>query len=591
MPTKKSSKNSGPQGHPVSNRAAVTRGAEKHSPLTLASTLTPAQLKQKLHHLIESQGLFHRHQETTFSNRGTVFNWVFDTRALFMQQLAMDVITTLFWHHYRDKLPFQVGGMEVAAIPLVCAIQSKARELGIPLNAFLIRKERKTYSRMRAIEGEITNEPIVLVDDAINSGGSFEKCRVSINRDKPAGFTLAQVTHVFALISFESRRATQWLATHNIQLHRVFTLPDFNVTEASDSPPFTTRYSIAWRAMVKGGWPFHVVPKSAPVVVEDKVFMGTDSGSICAFNSTTGQPLWQHVITGAPERKGIWSTPAVHQGKVYIGGYNGVLYCLNAEDGKVLWQQAACEWIGSTPLIVPRHGMLYVGLEYARPRNPGSVAAFKLDTGERMWESWLRVIQHGSAAYYAGEDIVIFGTNEYTLSAYKPHNGQPVWQFSTRGAIKYAPAVDEIRGLVAAASFDGNIYLVNAKTGALVAEFQTGNQLYTTPLFHGDRLYCGSTDRKLYIINLTTLTVEKTIDCGARIFATPRFLAPNSILIGTAGGRMMEINATTLQTMGEVMVPDAITNAVASANNDQLIIIPTYLNELYAYHRQPLPTP
>lgn len=130
--------------------------------------------------------------------------------------------------------------------------------------------------------------------------------------------------------------------------------------------------------------------------------------------------------------------------------------------------------------------------------NVRSVCALSLATSEKVW---LRVVQHGSAAYWRGGDFVIFGTNDHNVIAYKAADGEPVWVFNTRRSVKYAPAVDEECSLVAFASFDGSIYILKAATGEKVAECKIDDICYTTPLFARGKLFCGSGDRHLYVID------------------------------------------------------------------------------------------
>ena len=68
-----------------------------------------------------------------------------------------------------------------------------------------------------------------------------------------------------------------------------------------------------------------------------------------------------------------------------------------------------------------------------------------------------------------------------------------------------------------AASFDGNIYVLRAETGELVAKFKTDNVCYTTPLITHGRVFCGSGDRHLYVIDLAEMRLLKRLNCGARV--------------------------------------------------------------------------
>lgn len=543
-----------------------------------------AEQRSRLQKILAETAIIHTSEDTPLLGKnGFPQAWLADIRGAFFNPEALDLITDLFWEQFAAQRPLQVTGMEVAAIPLVTAILAKASQRGYTdVNAFIIRKERKEDGRTRIIEGTPTTAPVVLVDDLINSGQSLEKCRVVLQRE---GLTIA---HVFTVLDFHSTAGLRWRAEHNIPLTTLFHLPDFNLSLHSTEPQPATRqtYQPLWRAGVKGANAFYVLPKSGPVLFEDLVCMGTDSGLYMAFDAETGAERWRFdARTKESSPKGIFSTAALHQGKLYFGTYNGNVHCLEAATGKPVYTQQLCEWIGSSPLILPQHNLLIIGLEHAHPRFEGSMAALNLTTGARVWEIATRTYQHGSAAYNPTHDTVIYGTNDCTVAAVKATTGEKVWEVGVRGAVKYAPAVNPSRNLAAATTMEGLICLFNAETGARVHEFETGNQCYCTPLFHGARMFATSADRFLYVINLDTLEIEKKIDCGARLFATPIFAAPGTVIVGTTGGRVLEIDLETLRISGRLTVPDGITNSPALTPNGKLLIVPTYMNELYAFRR------
>jgi len=62
-----------------------------------------------------------------------------------------------------------------------------------------------------------------------------------------------------------------------------------------------------------------------------------------------------------------------------------------------------------------------------------------------------------------------------------------------------------------------------------VAEFPTDNICYTTPLFAHGRLFCGSGDRHLYVIDLDTMSLARKLDCRARVYSSPRLIADSVI--------------------------------------------------------------
>jgi outer membrane protein assembly factor BamB len=101
---------------------------------------------------------------------------------------------------------------------------------------------------------------------------------------------------------------------------------------------------------------------------------------------------------------------------------------------------------------------------------------------------------------------------------------------------------------------------------------------------HG-RIFCGSGDRHLYIIDLDEMKLIRKIDCGARVYSSPRLISGNSVIFGSNGGIVREIDPITLQVTGKLIMPDAVTNAIAFPEDGSRIYVPTYMNEILCYER------
>jgi outer membrane protein assembly factor BamB len=514
--------------------------------------------------------------------QGAQQSWLIDLRAVFMQPDTLAQIAAAFWEKYKDREPFQLGGMETAAIPLLTALMLLAPPQRGKVNGFIIRKQRKTTGLGNLIEGMVTDEPVILVDDILNSGASAEKGRAAI------AATGRTVREVFAVIDYHSRQGHQWRAKYHIAVQSLFTLDDFGLKLSNNPAPLAQQYKELWRTTVPGAFAFYVVPKSAPVLVNGKLYRGCDAGKMQAFDPDTGAVIWEYQTTGTVRWKGIWSSPAVVEGRLYFGAYNGCIYCLDAETGKEIWVRSLGEWVGASPLIVPRHGLVYFGIEYERPWAKGSIGAFDLKTGQQVWERLTKAFQHGSPAYWQGGDLIIWGTADHDMLALEASTGKVRWCFKTRRSVKYAPAISEDRGLVAFASFDKSIYVLDAQTGEKRGEWETGEICYTTPLFMENRLFCGSGDRNLYVIDLDNMELIQKIDLHGRVYASPVAVG-NRVIVATAGGRVVEIDARSLEIRGEVQVPDAVTNAVAVSADGKRFFVSTYMNHLYGFERLDAP--
>lgn len=529
--------------------------------------------------LINSQAITQASDEQrVLSPTGQKQEWLIDLRPVLLNVEGLNLITDAFWDAFEKDLPFQIGGMEVAAVPLVTALLLKAAQRGLKTNGFIIRKERKKSGLGKLIEGHLTDDPVILVDDIINSGASLEKSRVALAQEDK------KIDKVFVVLNFENAAGAHWAQEHNIDLNHLLTLDalDVEITNSDWTPP-TVTYDIVWRFHEAGAFPFHIVPKSAPLLVGDNIYMGTEAGKMVCIDRHTGEAIWKYDVK-THHNKGIWSSPAYHDGNIYFGAYNGIVYCLDAKTGKEVWKNPCCEFVGSSPLIVPELGLMYLGLEHQRPRQMGSNAAFDLKTSERVWERAQKKYQHGSATYYAPKNLVIFGNADHDVTAYDAQSGKIIWKHETERSIKYPPTVDLERKIVVATSFDGNIYILDVETGERKAAIPTDDICYTSALITHGKIFAGSGDRHMYVIDADTYEVIKKIDCYARVYSSPRLIDGN-VIFGTGGGRVIELDPDTLKVKAYAQLPDAITNAVCASDDNQFLYVSTCMNEIYAIKR------
>jgi outer membrane protein assembly factor BamB/adenine/guanine phosphoribosyltransferase-like PRPP-binding protein len=514
---------------------------------------------------------------------GTSSPWLFDFRALLLQPKWLDRYAEIFWEKYASRYPFQVCAMESAGISLVAAIVMKSVERGTPVNGFFIRKSRKRQGLMKQIEGIVTDEPVIMVDDLINSGSTFNKMLKILDEEK------RRVSDIFALLAFRDMSAYEFATTRNIHVDALFTLKDFGLpllpAESAAIPKES--FETLWHFQAKDPSFHFVVQKSAPVIDERHVYFGTDSGTFYALNQSDGSIVWTFETKKHPEGKGIFSSPALCNDTVFFGAYDGNVYALEAKTGKVRWTYSKADWIGSSPSVAPDLGLVFIGLEFGLFRKRGGIAALDLKTGKEMWSARTSEQTHGSPLYIKEEDLVVIGSNDGIAYAYDAKKGGALWRYTTEGDIKTTFAYDAKRRTVLFGSMDGKLYALSAHDGTPIFAFETGAGIYSIPLVVEDTVYVASLDKTIYAIDLETGSRRASFDTNGRIFASP-ILAEGSIWIGSNDGRLYELESKTLKLKSFFQTTERIVNRIAYNPKTKRFFIPTVANELYCLLPKPL---
>lgn len=503
--------------------------------------------------------------------------WIFDFRALMLQPHWLDEYAEIFWESYAHRYPFQVGGYETAGIPLVTAIVMKGVERGTPVNGFFIRKSRKRRGLMKQIEGTLTEDPIILVDDLVNSGSSFEK-QLAVLTD-----AAGRVSDLFAILAFRKPETYGHLTKTGVRLTALFSLSDFGVSyDARPRMETVAPLDVVWR--FSGGSPSHqfVVQKSTPCLDATRVYFGDDAGVFRALEQENGAISWEFAVRGHPPGKGIFSSPALKGGVVYFGAYDGSVYALRTRDGSVVWQNTDADWVGSSPSL--QGDTLYIGLEFGLFRAHGGITALSLRDGSRIWSARHSSLTHASPLYVAAHDMVVIGSNDGVLYAYDARSGTERWRFATEGDIKTSPAFDERTDCILCASMDGTLYGIDARSGIVRAAFRTDAGIYSTPLVAGEHVYVSSLDKKLYALRAADLTKGWSFETRGRIFASPAIHA-GSVWIGSNDGILYEIDPERGTLRSSRQFSERIVTRVAHNPANGLFFVTTNANEIYALRR------
>lgn len=241
--------------------------------------------------------------------------------------------------------------------------------------------------------------------------------------------------------------------------------------------------------------------RSAPTIKDGRVFVLTVTNELFAFDTKTGNILWNHA--GTPETTGLLggSSPAI-QGNTLIAAYSsGEVYAYNLKTGEVLWSYSMMpsvktEYLASIPHIRARP--LVTETHVYLVSHGQCMVALDLKTGTQVWKQeigsirtpalagdYLFVIEshgnlvcvdrhHGKIAWVsplpqateskshiawsgpliAGDHLILYGTNGEILFC-SPQTGQKIKSILADFPLSLSPIV--LKGALLALADNGDV--------------------------------------------------------------------------------------------------------------------------------------
>ncbi len=310
--------------------------------------------------------------------------------------------------------------------------------------------------------------------------------------------------------------------------------------------------------------------KSTVAVVNGKLFTGADDGNIYCLDANTGSKLWETPaggITISPLGIGleapVRSSPMVVGNKVYVGSLDGNLYCLDTNSGNVLWKYQTGGQILATPSIVdnavyvascnqPVNGILFKldansgaviwqkDIPYVLDKTLGSgnflfasptVAdgmvfvrsglrmnyALNAATGATIWTYDGRfnpgtpqqsggVIQQNAVLYKNG---AVYFNDFYGITCRNATDGTEVW-YTYLSRENLSPGLSYAYGRIYTVAESGVLYVLDASSGAKLSFYTFENQVHSTPTPYNGSLYVAGNDWNVYCFGDARILAAQT---------------------------------------------------------------------------------
>ena len=207
--------------------------------------------------------------------------------------------------------------------------------------------------------------------------------------------------------------------------------------------------------------PARIMRASSPAVTGETVIAPFSSGEVVALRASTGQAVWQQVLSrtsrtsALSEIRDIAGRPVISRGTVYAVSHSGVLQAMDIRSGQPKWAPLPIAGVNA-PL--PVGDVIYV------VSKDGELTVINRDTGQIYWT---RDLNEGRVRQEGG----YFGMWDHTV--------RPEWS---------GPLLASNRLVLT--NSDGELVAFDPKTGAQTASLKLGaGPIYLAPAAYNGALY------------------------------------------------------------------------------------------------------
>jgi outer membrane protein assembly factor BamB len=220
------------------------------------------------------------------------------------------------------------------------------------------------------------------------------------------------------------------------------------------------------------------------------------------------------------------SAPVIADGKIVVGSTNGVLYCLNMK-GDSIWGFQTGNSIEAPALI--HQGVVYIG------NLSGTLYALELATGKQIWsyKTDNQIMGAPTLLRDGSREILAVGSYDYYLHGIDAKTGKKIWQYETENFLNSAPALWNSNAVFGGC--DGFLHMVNLKTGLSSGKVEVATYVASSPAVIANLAYIGDYDGGFTCIDLDKKNIKwrfENPDNDLPFIASPSLVA-DKILIGS----------------------------------------------------------
>ncbi|WP_374447990.1 outer membrane protein assembly factor BamB [Providencia sp.] len=238
---------------------------------------------------------------------------------------------------------------------------------------------------------------------------------------------------------------------------------------------------------------------SKPTVSNDLVMVHTSNGQLQALDVNSGEIKWTvNMDTPSLSLRGE-SAPAVAFGAAIVGGDNGHVSAVLLSQGQLIWQQRISQVTSSTEIgrlnDVDMSPIIDDGKVYAIAYN-GTLAALDMRSGQILWKRELGSVNN---MVLSGENLYLVDQNDRVLSVRKS-DGVTLWtqeELLNRGL----SAPEMYNGYLVVGDKEGYLHWLDMNTGGFVAQNKLNSSgIHARPVVASDKLMVQAKNGTVYLL-------------------------------------------------------------------------------------------
>ena len=475
-------------------------------------------------------------------------NFDFDTRELLNSSSAEVLITIAddLWLKIKHLQPEVIFGKGVGSYPLLLALKMRAYLLDkAELSVLFIRDERKTRGGFRKlIEGahhqELTDKTAIFIDDIINSGNTFKQCKEDLFNE---GFSL-NVCACVCMVDFEyNHKNTEPIET---PIYSFTTRSELGLSRKDDHlPQVLTKQNWVIKNHFKEDNSFPI--KSTPVVMDDKVYVGSDDNSFSCYDLQTGTFVWRYECL-QPQFKGSVCVASFDGDKVFWSGYDGFVSCSDKDNGAILWSVKVDDNVHASVCVDKINKRLFIATEKCKTLDGYGLGDFVcLDslTGCEVWRTPSEAMIPCTPIYDELRDIVICGSNDFHLYFICASTGVIIKKIKTKGEVKGQATFSEDKSFVFVCTNHADVYCIDLSTLDVVWQTKVGQKSHHVyPIVEDGYIYV--TNTSAHVVCIKTDTGEIVWVCRLRgTIGWSLTSCESCLVVGTTLGHVVTIDKQT----------------------------------------------